>query len=161
MCKEKTLEQPDRKKDELLGMIAENKKEPGNLITVLQKAQEIYGHLSEEIMRVISEKLEIPAAEVFGVATFYSQFRFTPMGRNVIRVCMGTACHVRGALNVLRTIERGLGIKAGETTQDGRFTLETVACIGACGLAPVISINNMVYGNMTPQAVMQTLDKYE
>jgi NADH-quinone oxidoreductase subunit E len=160
VCSCKNCEHLDLKKDELLEVIKVNIKEAGSLIAVLQKAQDIYGYLSEDNMRLIAEEMHIPVAEVFGVATFYSQFRFAPMGRNVIKVCMGTACHVRGALKVLRTIERELGIKAGETTEDGRFTLETVACIGACGLAPVISINNMVYGNMTPQVVSETLDKY-
>lgn len=141
--------------------INELKKEPGALIPVLQVAQEIYGYLPEEVMRYIARDMGIPVAEVYGVATFYSQFRFTPMGRNIIRVCMGTACHVRGGLKVLKTIERELGTKAGGTTGDGRFTLETVACIGACGLAPVISINNKVYGNMTPQMVPELLGKFE
>jgi NADH-quinone oxidoreductase subunit E len=137
------------------------KAEKGALIPVLQEAQEIYGYLPETVMKKIATDLKIPVAEVFGVATFYSQFRLTPTGQNIIRVCMGTACHVRGALKVLKTLERTLGIKAGETTGDSKFTLETVSCIGACGLAPVISVNNKVFGNMTPQMVTEILEKYE
>lgn len=133
----------------------------GALIPILQDAQEIYGYLPEEVIRTVAKEMAIPIAEVFGVATFYSQFRFVPTGRHVIRVCMGTACHVRGSLKVLKTLERELKIKAGETTEDGKFTLETVACIGACGLAPVISINNKVFGNMTSQMVPEVLDKFE
>ncbi|NLI93846.1 MAG: NADH-quinone oxidoreductase subunit NuoE [Peptococcaceae bacterium] len=135
--------------------------EAGSLIPVLQEAQDIYGYLPEETMKMVAKEMKIPVAEVFGVATFYSQFRFTPTGRNVIRVCMGTACHVRGGLKVLKALERELDIKAGETTGDGKFTLETVACIGACGLAPVISINNKVFGNLTSEMVPGILEKFE
>jgi NADH-quinone oxidoreductase subunit E len=135
--------------------------EPGVLIPVLQEAQEIYGYLPENILKVVAKELKIPVAEVFGVATFYSQFRFAPAGRNVIKVCMGTACHVRGGLKVLKALERELEIKAGETTGDGKFTLETVACIGACGLAPVITVNNKVFGNLTPNLVPGILEKFE
>ncbi len=135
--------------------------EAGALIPILQEAQEIYGYLPEDVIKIVAKEIKIPVAEVFGVATFYSQFRFTPTGLNVIRVCMGTACHVRGALKVLKALERELGIKSGETTGDGKFTLETVACIGACGLAPVISVNNKVFGNLTSEMVPGILDKFE
>lgn len=135
--------------------------EAGALINVLQEAQEIFGYLPKEIIKLVAKEMKIPVAEVYGVVTFYSQFRFMPTGRNIIRVCMGTACHVRGALKVLKTFERELGIKAGATTGDGKFTLETVACIGACGLAPVISVNNKVYGNMNSQLVPEILEKFE
>jgi NADH-quinone oxidoreductase subunit E len=135
--------------------------EKGALIPVLQETQEIYGYLPEDSIKTVAREMKIPVAEVYGVATFYAQFRFVPTGRNIIRVCMGTACHVRGALKVLKTLERELGIKAGETTADRRFTLETVACVGACGLAPVISVNNKVFGNMTSQMVLEILDKFE
>lgn len=151
----------DGKKDKLLNTIASYRGEKGPLIPVLQEAQEIYGYLPDDVMKTVAKEMKIPVAEVFGVATFYSQFRFTPTGRNVIRVCMGTACHVRGALKVLKTLERELGIKAGMTTGDGKYTLETVACIGACGLAPVISVNHKVFGNMTSQMVSEILDKFE
>jgi NADH-quinone oxidoreductase subunit E len=119
------------------------------------------GIYPREIIKIVAKELKIPVAEVYGVATFYAQFRFNPTGRNVIRVCMGTACHVRGGLKVLKTLERELGIKAGETTGDGKYTLETVACIGACGLAPVISINNKVFGNLSSELVPGILEKFE
>lgn len=151
----------DLKLIKLREKIEEHQGEAGALIPVLQEAQEIYGYLPEDIIKVVAREMKIPVSEVFGVATFYSQFRFTPTGRNVIRVCMGTACHVRGALRVLKTLERELGIKAGMTTEDGKFTLETVACIGACGLAPVISVNNKVFGNMTSQRVPEILNQFE
>jgi len=151
----------DLKKLKLKEKINALKGEPGVLIPVLQEAQKIYGYLSEEVIRTIAREMKIPVAEVYGVATFYSQFRFVPMGENIIRVCMGTACHVRGALKVQRALERELGIQAGSTTGDGKFTLETVACIGACGLAPVISINEKIYGNLTSQMIPAILEHYE
>jgi len=151
----------DLKEIKLLEKINAYRGEPGALIPVLQEAQEIYGYLPQEIIKIVAKELKIPVAEVYGVATFYAQFRFNPTGRNVIRVCMGTACHVRGGLKVLKTLERELGIKAGETTGDGKYTLETVACIGACGLAPVISINNKVFGNLSSELVPGILEKFE
>jgi len=151
----------DLKELKLKKMIVQYKGEAGALIPVLQEAQQIYSYLPESVLKIIAEEMGIAVAEVYGVATFYSQFRFAPIGKNVIRVCMGTACHVRGALKVLKTMERELGIKAGETTGDGQFTLETVSCVGACGLAPVISVNNKVYGNMTPLKVPEILGKFE
>ena len=151
----------DLKQKKLEDMMKKYQNQDGVLISVLQDAQEIYGFLSEQVMETIAREMKIPVAKVFGVATFYSQFRFIPIGRNVIRVCMGTSCHVRGALKVLKTLERELDIKAGETTGDGEFTLETVGCIGACGLAPVISINNKVFGNLTPQMIPEIVEKFK
>jgi NADH-quinone oxidoreductase subunit E len=133
----------------------------GALIPVLQEAQEVYGYLPEAVMRAIAKGLKIPEAKVFGVVTFYAQFRLKPTGRNLIRVCMGTACHVRGAQKVLSEIERELAIVAGETTADQRFTLETVACIGACGLAPVMTINGQVFGNMNSGLVSDILKRFK
>lgn len=154
-------EHVDLKRIKLQQYIEGYKGEKGALIPVLQQAQVIYGYLSVDVMETVAKELKKPVAEVYGVATFYAQFRFEPTGRNVIRVCMGTACHVRGALKVLKSIERELDVAAGQTTGDGRFTLETVACIGACGLAPVLSINNKAYGNMTPERVPDLLAQYE
>lgn len=133
----------------------------GELIPALQKAQEIYGYLPEEVLKYIGARLSLPIAKVYGTATFYAQFRFAPAGRNVVRVCMGTACHVRGGDKVLEAIEKTLGIKAGETTADLRYTLELVACIGACGLAPVMAVNNKVHGRLTPEQVGKILAGYE
>lgn len=132
----------------------------GVLIPVLQEAQEIYGYLSQEVLQKVSQKLRIAPAEVYGVATFYSQFRLTPMGRHIIQICLGTACHVRGGAKVLETFEEKLEIKDGQTTSDGRFSLEIVACIGACGLAPVVSINGNVHGRLTSEVVGEIIEKY-
>jgi len=111
-------------------------------------------------MEKISRTLRILPAEVYGVATFYSQFRLKPMGKHIIQICLGTACHVRGGAKVLEAIEEKLRIKDGETTSDGRFSLEIVACIGACGLAPVVSIDGDVHGRLIPERVGQILENY-
>ncbi len=133
----------------------------GALIPVLQKAQEIYGYLPREVMEQIGKALAVPPAKVYGVATFYAQFRLAPVGRNVVKVCMGTACHVRGGDKVYEAIEKTLGIADGETTADLRYTLELVACIGACGLAPVMSVNDKIYGRLTPENVRSILADYK
>jgi NADH-quinone oxidoreductase subunit E len=119
------------------------------LIPLLQQVQGSLGYVPEEAVHLISEKTGVPASEVFGVLTFYAQFRLVPQGRNVIRVCRGTACHVRGGSAVRRALEKTLGIKPGETTADMEYSLETVACIGACALAPTMTINEQVYGQMS------------
>lgn len=132
----------------------------GALIPILQETQEIYGYLPEEAMRVIARKLKIPFSRVYGVATFYTQFHLKPRGRNIIRVCQGTACHVRGGAKLLEAISKTLGIGKNETTADGRFTLETVACLGSCGLAPVMMINEETYGRLTPEQIPAILERY-
>ncbi len=132
----------------------------GALIPVLQKAQNIYGYLPRPVLEEIANHLDIPVGEIFGVVTFYSQFHLKPRGKNIIRVCQGTACHVRGAKTILDTIATTLHIKPGETTDDLKFTLETVACIGACGLAPVIMINDQTHGRLTPKEIPAILDSY-
>ncbi len=121
----------------------------GNVIPLLQKTQEIYGFLPEEVMRRIAGVTGKSAAEIFGVATFYAQFRFTPMGRHVMKVCHGTACHVQGADSLDTVVEQKLGVAPGATTPDGEFTVERVACLGCCSLAPVIMIDGEVYGRLT------------
>jgi NADH-quinone oxidoreductase subunit E len=123
---------------------------PGSLITVLQKAQEIYGYLPQELLSHISQVLDIPPAKVFGVATFYTQFRFKPVGRYLILLCQGTACHVNGSQRIQQAINEELGIEDGETTGDGLFTLKYVACLGCCSLSPVMMINEDTYGSLTP-----------
>ncbi|MGI6284305.1 NADH-quinone oxidoreductase subunit NuoE [Neomoorella humiferrea] len=132
----------------------------GALIPILQETQEIYGYLPEEAMRVIARRLKIPFSRVYGVATFYTQFHLKPRGRNIIRVCQGTACHVRGGAKLLEAISKTLGIGKNETTADGRFTLETVACLGSCGLAPVMMINEETYGRLTPEQIPAILERY-
>ncbi len=133
----------------------------GSLIPVLQKAQNVYGYLPKPILETIAKELKIPVAEVFGVVTFYAQFHLNPRGKNIIRCCQGTACHVRGASGVLDAISKHLGVKPGETTKDLEFTLETVACIGACGLAPVMMVNDDTHGRLTPAAIPAILDSYQ
>ncbi|HPI73814.1 MAG TPA: NADH-quinone oxidoreductase subunit NuoE [bacterium] len=136
-------------------------KYPGNdpsvLIPILQDVQEVYGYVPEEELHNIAKHTRLPVSRVFGVATFYNQFRLTPLGKNVIRVCRGTACHVKGSLDILTTLETELGIKAGGTTRDGQFTIETVACMGACSIAPVISINDEFFGGLTVKEVQKLI----
>jgi NADH-quinone oxidoreductase E subunit len=131
----------------------------GALIPVLQEAQHAYGYLSKEVLQNISKKMDIPISQIYGVVTFYSQFHLTPRGKSIIRVCQGTACHVRGAKAILNEIENQLNIKSGATTSDLKFTLETVACIGACGLAPVMMINDDTHGRLTPEIIPEILAK--
>lgn len=131
------------------------------LIPVLQEAQEEYGYLPEEVMKEIALGLNLSLSQVYGVVTFYSQFHQQPRGNNIIRVCMGTACHVRGGGAILDAIKDELGIEAGETSEDLEFTLESVACIGACGLAPVIMINDDTHGRLTPEKIPGILAKYQ
>lgn len=123
------------------------------LIPILQEVQEAQGYLSREAVIAIGEHLGLPASKVYGVATFYNQFRFQPLGRYHIQVCRGTACHVKGSLSVLESLQRTLGIAAGQTSRDGLFSIEVVACLGACGLAPVLCVNGEFYGNVTAQSL--------
>lgn len=127
------------------------------LIPILQKVQETYGYLPEESIGAIARFARVPDANVYAVATFYAQFRFTPIGRNHIMVCRGTACHVRGAPRILEKLQEQLDIEEGETTEDQEYSLETVACIGACGLSPCITINKQVEAKMTPKRVTEIL----
>lgn len=129
------------------------------LIPILQKVQEEFGFLSEPSLLAIARYTGVPESKVYAVATFYAQFRFTPIGRKHIMACRGTACHVRGAPRILEEIERRLGIKEGETTSDLEYTLETVACIGACGLSPCMMINKKVEAKLTPKKVAELFAK--
>lgn len=133
----------------------------GALIPVLQEAQNIYGYLPKEVLQSIAKELRLPFSKVFGVATFYAQFHLKPRGRNIIRVCLGTACHVRGGAKVFGAIKEHLGVDDGETTEDLRYTLETVACLGACGLAPCMMVNDDTHGRLTPDRSTEMLAKYE
>ena len=132
----------------------------GALIPVLQEAQGAYGYLSREVIERIGEVMNVPTSQIYGVATFYSQFHLNPRGRNIIRVCQGTACHVRGAKAILKALEDTLKVTAGKTTPDLKFTLETVACIGACGLSPVMMVNDDTHGRLTPEIVPEILGRY-
>ena len=128
-------------------------KDRGNLIPILQMIQERYGYLSSESMRRVAVHLDIPVSEIYGVATFYNQFRFHPPGKHPIKVCLGTACHIKGGDIVLENFERRLGIREGETTPDREFSIERVACVGCCAIAPVTIIDKAVYGHMAPSKV--------
>ncbi len=147
---------------ELEPVLAEYAKVPGSLITILQKTQELYGYLSEEAIGRISEATGIPPAKIYGVATFYAQFRLQPVGRYVIMLCKGTACHVNGSDMIEEAIVEHLGIHDGETTADGLFTLNNVACLGCCSLAPVMMVRSAegdeTFGNLTKQKVKDVLD---
>lgn len=131
------------------------------LIPILQRVQDILGYIPEDAIREIAKHLRVAPSRVYSVASFYAQFRLTPLGRNRIAVCRGTACHIRGAPKILKELERRIGIKEGETSQDLKYTLETVACIGCCALAPCTRINNEVYGRLTPEAVGEIFEKLE
>jgi NADH-quinone oxidoreductase subunit E len=131
--------------------------EKQELIPILQETQVQFRYLPAAAMKEIARFLHMPESTVYGVSTFYAQFKLTPLGKKIIRVCRGTACHVRGASKVLNELETRLGIKAGETTEDLEYTLETVACIGACALAPTMTIDNETYGKMTAKKVAEVL----
>lgn len=129
----------------------------GTLIPILQKTQDLYGYLPSEALGRIAEKTGTPLSQIYGVATFYSQFYLTRRGKTIIRQCDGTACHVRGAGKIVDTIQNELGIQAGETTPDYQYTFEVVYCLGACGLAPVAVVDNKVVGRLVPEKMAQIL----
>ena len=131
--------------------------ESDELIPILQEAQERFGYLPEEVMQRIAKFLRLPESTVYGVSTFYAQFKLTPTGKKLVKVCRGTACHVRGGARILREVEKKLGIKPGGTTSDMEYSLETIACFGSCALAPVIVIDKNVYGRMTTTKAGQIL----
>lgn len=145
----------------LLDVIEKYKDDPGAVMPVLQEAEEIYGYLPLEVQTIIADKLNIPLEEVYGVSTFYSQFSLTPKGKYHISVCLGTACYVKGAGKIIEKIQQSLGIGAEECTPDGKFSLTACRCIGACGLAPVLTINDDVYGRLLPEEVDGILAKYK
>jgi NADH-quinone oxidoreductase subunit E len=133
---------------------------PGELIPLLQSAQDHFGYIPRRAISYISSVTGISESDIYGVITFYSQFRLQPMGKYVVRACAGTACHVSGAKTIIETIEDELGIEVGDTTEDGLFTLNTVACIGCCSLAPVIMINDDTHGKLTPSSLRRLLREY-
>ena len=141
-------------------VIAANKGTRGAVMRTPQSAQEIFDHVPKDVQIHIAKGLGVTLSEVYGVATFYSQFALEPRGRFVIGVCLGTACYVKGAQNILDELEKQLGVKAGSTTPDGNFTLEATRCLGCCGLAPVMMIDGEVYGRLVPGDVKGILDKY-
>jgi NADH-quinone oxidoreductase subunit E len=141
---------------EILSTYSGNESE---LIPILQRVQQVFGYVPELAIKEIAKFLHLPEVTVFGVATFYAQFKLVPTGRNIVRVCRGTACHVRGGARILREVEKQLGIKPGESTPDLEYALETVACIGACALAPTMVVNSNTYGQMTTKKVSEILNR--
>lgn len=139
------------------GVLAEYAAVPGSLITILQKAQDIYGYLPKDVLYRVAEATGNSPAKVLGVATFYTQFRLQPVGKYLIMQCQGTACHVNGSERIAAAITEELGIKNGETTPDGLFTLKDVACLGCCSLSPVMMINGETYGSLTPEKTVKIL----
>lgn len=148
------------KEAQLRQVIQEYKDVKGGTVAVMQQAQEIFGYLPEEVQIVIAEGLGIPLEEVYGIATFYSLFNLSPKGVHQVSVCLGTACYVKGSDKILAKIEERLGCKAGSISSDGRFSIDSIRCVGACGLAPVMMVGDDVYGRMTPDMVDEILDKY-
>ena len=150
----------DLRYQQLQKIIAEHQGKPGALIPVLHQAQELFGYLAEDVQELIAEGLGIPLSEVYGVITFYSLFSTKPRGEHTIGVCMGTACYVKGAADILKAIQTELKVGIDETSEDGLFTLTVTRCLGACGLAPVITISEDVYGRLTPDKIPDILNKY-
>ena len=145
---------------ELKAAIDRYKNQKGALMPVLQAAQDIYGYMPSEVQEIIALGMNVSLAEIYGVITFYSQFHLEPKGEYRINVCLGTACYVKGAGKILEEFEKQLGIQAGECTPDGKFSIDATRCVGACGLAPVISINEDVYGKLTERMVSDILKNY-
>ena len=145
---------------QLLDVINELRDVPGCLMPIMQKAQDIYGYLPYEVQKIISDELRVPAEKVYGVATFYAQFNLNPKGQYKVSVCLGTACYVKGSGPILEEIEKVLGIKDGECTPDRKFSIDTCRCVGACGLAPVMLVNDDVYGRIKVDDVKGILEKY-
>ena len=157
------MENPDNiKLDEVEELL--KRYEEGNeslLIPILQETQKVYGYLPANALERIAEYVDVSLGHIYGLVTFYAQFYLTPRGRNTVRVCRGTACHVRGGRSILRAAERALGIKEGETASDFKFSLETVACFGTCFLSPVMMVNNDYYGKLFPENVNTILKQYD
>ena len=134
---------------------------PGSLITVLRESQNVVGYLPDALLEYVSKGLNLPISQVFGVATFYSFFSLKPKGRHTIRICTGTACYVKGSKESMMSVRKEYGLKEGDTTDDRRFSLECVRCLGACGLAPVMIVDKDIHGEMTSQKVLDVLEAYE
>jgi len=145
----------------LYDVLADYKSQEGAVIPVLQKAQEIYGWLPREVLQTIAKEMGVPLSQVYGVVTFYSQFYLQRRGRHIIRQCDGTACHVRGAARIVQTVEDYLGIQAGDTTPDFKYTFEVVYCLGSCGLAPVAMVDDRVVGHLVPEKMIQILKELD
>lgn len=152
---------PKEKVDKIVDICKSFENKPGELINVLHKTQGQFGYLPAEVQEIIARELKLPVAKVYGVVTFYSFFTMTPKGEHPISVCMGTACYVRGSEKVLDEFKRKLDIKVGETSPDGKFSLSSLRCVGACGLAPVVLVGEKVYGRVTVADVDKILGEYK
>ena len=155
------MQEQENMQEQLEGVLQRYKGEHSELIPLLQDIQQAVGYIPPEAMTATAKFLNIEESEIYGVVTFYAQFYLTPQGRRRIKVCLGTACHVRGGKRILKAVQDKLGIKPGETTEDYEFSLERVACFGSCALAPVLVIDDEVYGRMTPQRVTRLLETFE
>lgn len=151
----------DEREKKLQEVIEKHKHTKGALIPVLHEAQDLYGYLPLSVQKTIAEGLNVPLTEIYGVVTFYTQFSLKPKGKYKIQVCMGTACYVKGSGAILDKLKEKLGIHVGDCTEDGKFSLDACRCIGACGLAPVMMINDDVYGRLTPDEIEGIIDKYK
>lgn len=147
-------------KNEMEEILSKYQKDKSNLIQILNEVQEYYGYIPESAQLAISEYLNMPMAEIYGVITFYSRFTLKPKGKYNVAVCLGTACFVKGSEKILDKLKEKLGIDVGETTKDGKFSIEATRCIGACGLAPVFTVNGEVYGKATPELLDKVIDEY-
>lgn len=151
----------DPKLEKTKQIVEEHKDKKGALIPILHEIQSLYGYLPEEALHIVAKELKIGMSEIYGVTTFYSLFRLEPKGEHTIRVCMGTACYVKGAQNIVDKLNSVLNVPVGKTTEDGKFTLEIARCLGSCGLAPVMMIDNRVYGKVTPDDIIKILEEYK
>lgn len=158
-CQCKQMKDP--REQELTEWIIQHRQDPGVALPALQKAQELYGYLPVEAQRTVARELDKPLSEIYGIATFYSMFSLTPKGRNHISVCLGTACYVKGGGHIYELLQQKLGIEGGACTPDQRFSLDACRCLGCCGMAPVIMVNNDVYGSLTGDELDAILDKYQ
>ena len=151
----------DEQAEKLKEIIDENKHDKSRLMAVMQKAQDIYGYLPMEVQQMIADGMEVPLEKVFGVASFYAQFSLSPKGQYNVSVCLGTACYVKGAQKVLDALTEKLGSGVDECTEDGKFSVSACRCIGACGLGPVLTVNDEVYGKLTPDDIPGIIAKYD
>lgn len=155
-----TFKGTKQQEEQLLDVIKKHEGQPGALMPILQEAQDIYGYLPLEVQQLIAENTSFTMAEIYGVVTFYAQFSLYPKGENQIAVCLGTACYVKGSGDILKKIQERLNIEVGQCSEDGRYSLDATRCIGACGLAPVLTVNDEVYGRLTVDDVDDILAKY-
>jgi NADH-quinone oxidoreductase subunit E/NADP-reducing hydrogenase subunit HndA len=153
--------QKDDRLDKVMDIIKEHKEMKGALIPVLHEIQALYGYLPEDVLRIVSEEMGFPMTEIYGVASFYSIFSLQPKGEHIIRVCLGTACYVKGSQLLIDRLAKELNVEVGKTTEDGKFTLEATRCLGACGLAPVLTIGEKVYGRLVPEDIPKILEEYK